>query len=64
MAKSKEIFTIKEIADYLEVHPMTVYKYVQNGKIPAFKIGTSWRIRKESIEKWINENELKGKEAK
>lgn len=64
MAKSKEIFTIKEIADYLEVHPMTIYKYVQKGKIPAFKIGASWRIRKDSIDKWMRDNELKGKEAK
>ena len=36
---------------------MTIYKYVKNGKIPAFKIGTSWRIRRDSISKWIEESE-------
>ncbi len=57
MAKSKDILTIKDVADYMDVHPMTIYKYVKNGKIPAFKIGTSWRIRRDSISKWIEESE-------
>ncbi len=59
MAKFKQVMTVKEIAEYLGVHPMTIYKYVQEGKIPAFKIGASWRIRKESIKKWMDENEHK-----
>ncbi|MFA4992301.1 MAG: helix-turn-helix domain-containing protein [Candidatus Omnitrophota bacterium] len=59
MAKPKQVMTVKEIADYLDVHPMTIYKYVQDGKIPAFKIGASWRIRKDSIRKWMEENEHK-----
>lgn len=62
MTKSKQVMTIKDIADYLDVHPMTIYKYVKEGKIPAFKIGTNWRIRRDSIKKWITENEKKGRE--
>jgi excisionase family DNA binding protein len=57
MAKSKQVMTVKDVADYLDVHPMTIYKYVQEGNIPAFKIGTSWRIKRNSILKWIKENE-------
>lgn len=57
MTKSREILTVKGVAEYLDVHPMTIYKYVKEGKIPAFKIGTSWRIRRDSIQKWIAENE-------
>lgn len=59
MAKSKEVLTIKGVADYLDVHPMTIYKYVKEGRIPAFKIGASWRIRRNSIRKWMEENEQK-----
>jgi len=59
MAKTKQVMTVKEIAEYLGVHPMTIYKYVQDGKIPAFKIGASWRIRRDSIKKWMDENEHK-----
>lgn len=62
MRRGKEVFTIKDVADYLDVHPMTIYKYVKQDKIPAFKIGTSWRIRKEAIHQWIEENEQKRRE--
>jgi len=59
VTKTKQIMTVREIAEYLGVHPMTIYKYVQDGKIPAFKIGASWRIRRDSIKKWMDENEHK-----
>jgi excisionase family DNA binding protein len=59
MTKAKQVMTVKEIAEYMGVHPMTIYKYVQGGKIPAFKIGASWRILRDSIKKWIEENEYK-----
>ena len=57
MAKSKQVMTVKDVAGYLDVHPMTIYKYVRDGRIPAFKIGDSWRIRRDSIQKWIKESE-------
>jgi len=59
MAKSKRMMTVNDVADYLKLHPMTVYKYVKEGKIPAFKIGASWRIRKDMIDKWIEQSENK-----
>jgi excisionase family DNA binding protein len=55
MGKNKEIMTAKEVAEYLNVHPLTVHKYAREGKIPAFKIGTDWRFHKKYIEKWIKE---------
>ena len=42
---SKEIMTSKEVAQYLSIHPLTVHKYAREGKIPAFKIGTDWRVK-------------------
>ena len=63
MTKPKQVMTVKEIAEFLDVHPMTIYKYVQDGRIPAFKIGASWRIRRDSIKKWMDDNEHKIKEV-
>ena len=62
MTKSREILTVKGVADYLDVHPMTIYKYVKGGKIPAFKIGASWRIRRDSMQRWMEKNEQQQKE--
>lgn len=67
MGKDKEILTTKEVADYLNLHPLTVHRYAREGKIPAFKIGTDWRFHKKYIEGWIKEKldfNLKGKERR
>ena len=55
MAEDKEIMTAKEVAKYLNIHPLTVHKFAREGKIPAFKIGTDWRFHKKYIERWIKE---------
>ena len=59
MFEEKAVMTIKEVAHYLSVHPMTVYKMAQQGKIPAFKIGSDWRFHKKFIDKWI-EKKMQG----
>jgi excisionase family DNA binding protein len=55
MANEKQIMTTREVAEYLNVHILTVQKYAREGKIPAFKIGADWRFHKQYIEKWIAE---------
>ena len=55
MLKNKEILTAKEVAEYLNIHPLTVHRYAREGRIPAFKIGTDWRFHKKYIEKWIKQ---------
>ncbi|KUO73532.1 MAG: DNA-binding protein [Clostridia bacterium BRH_c25] len=46
----KEILTISQVAAYLQLSEMTTYKLVQDGKIPAFKIGRSWRVKKNDLD--------------
>ena len=46
----KEIMTISQVAAYLQLSEMTTYKLVQEGKIPAFKIGRSWRVKKSDLD--------------
>jgi len=50
-----DILTIEEVAKYLRVSERTVYDWAQKGEIPAGKIGTVWRFKKQEIEKWVNE---------
>lgn len=49
----KEVLTVSQVADYLQLSEMTTYKLVQEGKIPAFKIGRSWRVKKGDLEELI-----------
>ncbi|KPK96522.1 MAG: hypothetical protein AMJ95_13820 [Omnitrophica WOR_2 bacterium SM23_72] len=64
MAKDKEIMTAKEVAEYLNIHPLTVHRYAREGRIPAFKIGTDWRFHKKYIERWIREKSVYNSQGK
>lgn len=46
-----DIITIKEVADYLKLKEKTAYALVARGEIPGFKVGGSWRFRRDEIEK-------------
>ncbi len=48
------IMTTKEIAGYLKLHAITICKLAGEGKIPAFRIGRSWRFDKDAIDEWIS----------
>ena len=44
------ILGIKEVADYLHIKEQTVYRLVQQRKIPALKIGGQWKIKEEHLD--------------
>jgi len=46
--------TVEEVARYLRLKPQTIYKWAQNGKIPAAKLGKEWRFKKTVIDAWID----------
>ncbi len=48
--------TLEEVAKYLKLKPQTIYTWVQNGKIPAAKLGKEWRFRKTVIDRWFNQH--------
>ncbi|WP_374854976.1 helix-turn-helix domain-containing protein [Acinetobacter indicus] len=52
---SEQIMTVKDVASYLKLNQRTVYRMATSAKIPAFKVGTSWRFKREDLEKWIEE---------
>jgi excisionase family DNA binding protein len=55
MADSREVMNIRQASQYLGVSPDTLYKYVNEQKIPAFKLGNRWRFKKSKIDQWMEE---------
>jgi len=51
----QKLMTIKEVADYLRLSKVTVYKMTRQGKIPALKIGKQWRYNKSEIDTWVKQ---------
>lgn len=53
--KKKEILTVKEVADYLRVSRVTVWRWCHEGKLPASRIGRNWRIRRDVVVRLLEE---------
>jgi excisionase family DNA binding protein len=44
-----KLLTVKEVSTYLRVSRVTVWRWCQQGIIPAFQIGRNWRIRRDEL---------------
>lgn len=51
-----DILTLEEVANYLRVTKRTLYRLAQEGALPAFKLGGTWRFRRDELNQWIIEN--------
>ncbi len=53
-----EVLTLKEVAEYLKLAEKTAYRFAADGKLPGFKVGGSWRFKREDVESWINQKKI------
>lgn len=45
--------TVGEVAEMLRVSSMTVYRLINSGDLPAVRIGKSFRLREEDVDKYL-----------
>lgn len=50
------VMTPKEVADYLQLHLVTVYRLLKKQEIPAVKVGGQWRFLRNQIDDWLGGN--------
>ncbi|MGH7164788.1 MAG: helix-turn-helix domain-containing protein [Nitrospiraceae bacterium] len=48
-----ELLTAAETCRYLKVSPRTLYRYIQDRRMPAFKLGKEWRFVRSELEQWV-----------
>jgi excisionase family DNA binding protein len=53
-----EIFTLDDVAAFLKVGKRTVYRLAAAKKIPAFKVGGTWRFSRADIDNWIKQQSM------
>ena len=58
MADAREVMNIRQASQYLGVSPDTLYKYVSEEKIPAFKLGNRWKFKKSLLDTWMENQSL------
>ncbi len=53
MTESREVMNIRQASHYLGISPDTLYRYVCEGEIPAFKLGNRWKFKKTILDRWM-----------
>jgi excisionase family DNA binding protein len=46
------IMTVHDVASYLRLSEAKVYRLAKEGSVPSFRLGKSWRFRKDMIDEW------------
>lgn len=57
---TEEIWTLKQVTDYLQLADKTASRLAAQGKLPGFKVGGSWRFKRVDLAAWI-EHQKKAK---
>ncbi len=57
------IMTLRELADYLKCHFMTLYKLIKTAGLPAFRVGSDWRVRRADLDEWIARQHARAAES-
>lgn len=46
--------SVQDTADELEVTPRTIYRFINNGALAAYRIGRVYRIRRSDLEQFLD----------
>ena len=60
MADAPEVMNIRQASRYLGVSADTLYKYVYEERIPAFKLGNRWKFKKTILDAWMERKSTQG----
>jgi len=47
-----QVLTVREVSEYLRVHPTTIYRLLRLKQIPGFLVGSDWRFDIDAINRW------------
>jgi excisionase family DNA binding protein len=64
MLESREVMNIREASDYLGVSRDTLYRYIYEDRIPAFKLGNRWKFKKTLLDRWMEKKISLGSRGK
>jgi excisionase family DNA binding protein len=59
MKDSYSLLTPEQVAEVLQLHVLTVYSYIRQGKLEAIRLGRHYRIVPEDLKRFIESNRTK-----
>ena len=48
-----DIMTVREVASFLRVSRITVWRMCSTGELEAFRVGREWRVDRSQVEKLV-----------
>ena len=55
---NNNLLTPEQVAGILQVHILTIYGYIREGKLAAIRLGRSYRITPQDLEQFIESNRI------
>lgn len=52
----RQLMTIEEVAEYLQVSSKTVYRMIHRREIPCYKVANQWRFKWDNLQHWMEES--------
>lgn len=57
--ETKNILSVKEVAEYLGLNYFTIVRYAKTGRLPAVKTGRKWLFHRETLEDFLKDKAIK-----
>lgn len=54
LVHDREVLTVEQAAEYLQIHKVTIYRYIRSGTLPAAKLGKVYRIFRRDLEALVD----------
>ena len=51
--EDNNLLTPKHVAEILQIHTLTIYNYIRQGKLDAIRLGRSYRVAPEDLARFI-----------
>lgn len=55
---TRDVMDVREVAEFLGLHPKTVCAYIREGKIRAIRCGRCYRIRRAWVDEFLDAQEM------
>ncbi len=63
MKINNSLLTPEQVSEILQIHVLTVYSYIRQGKLGAVRLGRSYRISPEDLDRLLESNRVKKTEG-
>ncbi len=55
---TSELMTVEQVAAYLQLHKLTVYKFIRSGELQALRLGRSVRVRRADVDEFLEAHKV------